>query len=52
MSKILAHGLSLKGKKKAVLVSISKRILALEATVLDILLHLSIKHCAYGISPI
>lgn len=39
-------------KKKAVLVSISQRILAVKATVLDILLHLSVKHCAYGNSPI
>lgn len=39
-------------KKKAVLVSISKRILAAKVTVLDILLHVSIKHGAYGNRPI
>lgn len=39
-------------KKKAVLVSISKRILAAKVTVLDILLHVSIKPGAYGNRPI
>lgn len=34
-------------KKKAVLVSISKRILAAKVTVLDILLHVSIKRCIW-----